>query len=185
MSGSNLAGRYAKALFELADKNSASEKVEGDLVRLIETLSSSPALKHTLKNPAVSKRSLEGVMGEILKKLGAHKLTLSFLLVVVRNGRVKSLEEIAFAYTNLMMQSRGEEVAYVTTASALQPAQITEVEKTIGQAFGSKIKAVLAVNDEILGGIIVRVGSKMLDASVSGKLDAFASLSKKNVANLN
>ena len=72
MSGSNLAGRYAKALFELADKNSVSEKVEGDLVRLIQTINSSPELKHTLKNPAVSKHSLEGVVKEILTKLGKY-----------------------------------------------------------------------------------------------------------------
>lgn len=185
MSGSNLAGRYAKALFELADKNAVSEKVEADLASLIEAVNANPSLKHTLKNPAVSKLSVEKVLGEILKKLSVNKLTSSFLLVVVRNGRIKSLAEIAFEYNHLMMQSRGEEVAYVTTASALNAGQVSEVEKTIGKAFGSKIKAVLAVNDEILGGIIVRVGSKMLDASVSGKLDAFAVASKKNVANLN
>ena len=65
------------------------------------------------------------------------------------------------------------------------PAQVAEIETSLGKALGSKIKAVLDVNEEILGGIIVRVGSKMLDASVSGQLNAFAAISKKSVANLN
>lgn len=185
MSGSDLAGRYAKALFELAEKNSLSDKVEGDLKHLLETISANESLQHTLHNPSVSKHSIAGIMEEILKKLGVTSLTNNFILVVVRNGRVKSLKDIIDSYKAIMMHSRGEEIAHITTASALQPKQVSDIEQTIGKALGSKIKAVTAVNDEILGGIIVRIGSKMLDASVLGQIEAFAAMSKKSVANLN
>lgn len=185
MSGLALAGRYAKALFELATKDKSSEKVEADLLQLIKAVSESPALAATLKNPSISKNSLSKVMSELLKKLNANGLSITFIMIVTQNGRIKYLTEIVDAYSNLMMKSRGEEYAYVTTATKLQEKQVKEVEKTLGAALGNKIKAVVAVNDEILGGIIVRIGSKMLDASLSGQLGKLSVINRKAIANLN
>ncbi len=185
MSGSNLAGRYAKALFELAEKNKSLDKVEGDLQQLMKAVEGSLVLRGAILSPVISKSNLSGVMAEILKRLAANSLTINFIGVLVQNGRIKHLAEVASAYLGLMMQSRGEEEAYVTTASSLDAKQIVDIENTLGKAMGHKIKAVMAVNDEILGGIIVRIGSKMLDASLSGQLEALALLNKKAIANLN
>ena len=185
MSGSNLAGRYAKALFELAEKNKSLDKVEGDLTQLMKTVENSAELSAAITNPVISKHDLSGVMLQILKKLDAANLTINFIGVLVQNGRIRHLAEVASAYFGLMMQSRGEENAYVITASGLQANQVADIEKTLGAALGNKIKAVVSVNDEILGGIIVRIGSKMLDASLVGQLKTLALLNKKAIANLN
>lgn len=185
MSGLALAGRYAKALFELAQKSNSLDKVEDDLNQLIKVVDISPELALALNNPVISKSNIEGALFEVLKKLGANKLTVNFINVLVQNGRTKSLAQVVQSYSNLMMQSRGEENAYVTTATTLSSKQIADIEKTLGSALGSKVKAVMAVNDGILGGIIVRIGSKMLDASLSGQLDKLAVLNKKAIANLN
>jgi len=185
MSGLALAGRYAKALFELAAKDSSSDKVEADLLQLMNTVNDSPNLKAALKNPSLSKKSMSKLMSDLLKKLGASSLATTFIMVVVQNGRIKYLSEIVSAYSTLMMKGRGEELAYVTTATPLKTAQIQEVEKAIGTALGSRIKAVVSVNDEVLGGIIVRIGSKMLDASISGQLGKLSVINRKAIANLN
>jgi F-type H+-transporting ATPase subunit delta len=84
-----------------------------------------------------------------------------------------------------MMQSRGEHAAYITVASALSDGQIADIEVALAAASGKKIKAIVSVDDEILGGIVVRIGSKMLDASVAYQIDKFAELSRKAVMNLN
>ncbi len=185
MSYAGLAGRYAKALFELAEKNNSLDKVESDLTQLIKAVEGSSELSKTILNPVISKSNLSGVITEILKKLAATDLTVKFIGTLVQNGRIIHLAEIVDAYFGLMMQSRGEEKAYITTASTLNPEQVKEIENTLGKALGNKIKAVVAVNEEILGGIVVRIGSKMLDASLSGQLEKLAMLNKKAIADLN
>ena len=185
MSGIALSGRYAKALFELAKADNSSDKVEADLLQLIKVVDNSKELTALLKNPAVSRASVSKVMAEVLKKLGASDLSVKFILMTTQNGRVKYLTEIVKAFSALMMKSRGEEYAYVTTAEKLKDSQIKEVEKALGSALGSKIKAVASVNDEILGGVIVRIGSKMLDASLSGQLSKLSVINRKAIANLN
>ena len=185
MSGTAIAGRYAKALFELAQNSKSLDVIEGDFAGLMSAIEASPELRGALNNPVISKENIETVLQQILKKIGANKLTVNFINILVQNGRVKLLEEAISAYHVLMMQSRGEENAYVTTASELNSKQVAEIEKALGAAVGSKIKAVVTVNNEIIGGIIVRIGSKMLDASISGQLEKLALVNKKAIANLN
>lgn len=185
MSGSSLEGRYAKALFELAEKKKTSDKVEADLVQLLKAIADSSALDQAIKNPAISKTSLLKVVAEILKKQGADKLTSDFVGVLVQNGRVRSVGQVVNAYSSLMREARGEEKAYVTTASSLDKKQVEELEKTLGKALSNRIKAEVSVNESIIGGMIVRIGSKMLDASISGQLEKLAILNKKAIAELN
>jgi F-type H+-transporting ATPase subunit delta len=180
-----LAGRYAKALFELAAQDGSSEKVEADLLQLMKIINESPALGNILKNPAISKGSLAKVLSELLRRMGASGFSTRFVMILIQNGRVKYLAEVTAEFSGLMMKKRGEENAYITTASTLKDSQVHEVEQALGKVLGSKIKAVIAVNDEILGGIIVRIGSKMLDASVSGQLERLSILNRKAIANLN
>jgi len=184
MSGLALAGRYAKALFELATKNKCLDAVEADLARLMKVVGDSSELSGVLSNPVISKSNVEAVLLEVLKKSGANKLTINFVNVLVQNGRIRHLAEVAEVYKSLMMNSRGEQSAYITAASALSANQVSDIEKALGSSFGKKIKAVVAVNDEILGGVIVRIGSKMLDASVASQLNKLAILNKKAIANL-
>lgn len=185
MSGLALAGRYAKALFELAAKDNSFDNVEKDLAQLVKAVAENNDLATVLKNPSISKTQVMNLLSLLLKKMGAGKLSENFVRVVVSNGRAKYLAEIVSAYSVLTMQRRGEEFAYVTTATKLGEKQVGEIEKTIGSSLGKKIKAVVAVNDEILGGIIVRIGSKMLDASLSGQLVKLSNINRKAIANLN
>jgi F-type H+-transporting ATPase subunit delta len=185
MSGIALAGRYAKALFELAEKKKLLDKVEGDLEQLMKVVGESQELAGVLGNPVVSKNNVAAVVCAVLNKLGANEITVDFLNILAQNGRIKYLSEIVESYSNLMMKNRGEEYAYITTAKKLKSDKVAIIEGTLGKALGSKIKVVTAVNDNILGGMIVRIGSKMLDASVVGQLDKLAMLNKKAIAALN
>lgn len=184
MSGLALAGRYAKALFELAEKNKSSAQIEGDLQQLLRVVNEVPELHAAINNPAISKTVIDGVMSQILNKSGANKLTVSFISVLVQNNRIKYLASVVASYVNIMMQNRSEENAFITTSTPLNQKQITEIEQSLSKALGHKIKPVTAVNADLLGGIVVRIGSKMLDASISGQLNRMEVLNKKAIANL-
>lgn len=182
MVGSILAGRYAKALFELAEQKGASEKVEEDLARVLAVLKSSTSLCGVIKNPAVSKNKLVSIMQGICIKLSTDKLTGDFIGVVARNGRIRIFTKVIEEYFDLMMRKRGEERAYVTAAKNLSADQVAQIEEALGRSLGRNIKAEISVNEKILGGIVVRVGSSMLDASLAGQLEKLAILSKRAVA---
>jgi F-type H+-transporting ATPase subunit delta len=185
MSGLAIASRYAKALFELAKNNNRLDVIEADLAQLMQTISGSKDLREVLSNPVVSKNNIMAVVTSILNKSGANELTVNFLSILVKNGRIKNVAEVVEFYNGLMMQGRGEEIANITSAYPLGKNQVADIETSLGVSFGKKIKAVVNLDQEILGGVIVRVGSKMLDASIVCQLNKLAMLNKEAVANLN
>ncbi len=185
MSIAQLANRYAKALFDLAEKSGKTNNVESDLGSILNTAQSSSLLLSFVKNPTFSKSTKESVMVAISKRTNADKLTVNFIRLLARNGRLDKLPEIINSYISLMMNSRGEEFAHITTASPLKDFELRNIEESLSKSIKKKVIAQVSVNDSILGGVVVRMGSVMLDASLSGKLEKLTVLSKKAVANLN
>lgn len=183
MSKSVLTGRYAKSIFDLANDNNALAKVENNLLALGRILDSSAELENILKNPAVSRNSQAAVMGDILKKADADDLTCKFINLLVKNGRISFLRGIIGDYVALAEGHRGELIAEVTSAVALNSKQISSIEESLGKSLQKKVRVHPKVNEEIIGGLIVRIGSKMLDASVLGKLNDLEYISKQAVAN--
>ncbi len=182
MSNSILSKRYAKAVFELAAESKSVDAIKKDFVSLQDLLKESQNLREAVQNPVISKLEQHNAMQFILKKIGVSELTERFIKVLIENGRISILSDVASSYFDMVKEHNGEITANITSAKPLLKKQITEIEKSLGKSLGKKVTAEENVDETILGGIIVKVGSKMVDASVSGGLEKLKIITKEAIA---
>jgi F-type H+-transporting ATPase subunit delta len=182
MPNSILSKRYAKALFDLATTENASDKVFSDFTEIQKLLEENIELREVIQNPVISKKDRHGALSAILKKLNASNIVERFISVLIYNGRLSLLPQAINAYFEMEKAYRGQITAHVTSATALSTKQIKEIEKTLGSKLNKVVKIEPTVDNSIIGGVIVRIGSKMIDASISGKLDQIQILSKQAIA---
>ena len=166
-----IAGRYAVALFDLAEGASALDAVEADLNGFARVISRSDDLRRLLTSPVYSRDQQQGALDAILDKAGAHRLTRNFIGLVARNRRLFVLEDMIRAFSVLMAQKRGEITAQVTSARALSDMQRDELTQALKKSLGHDVALDLSVDERLLGGLIVQVGSRMVDASIRTKLN--------------
>lgn len=165
-----LAGRYAAALFELAEEGKQLDAVAKDLASLRAMIDSSADLRRAILSPVVSRQDHAKAMTVLADKAGMGELTGNFLGFVSMNRRLLALDRIIGAYLSLLAQSRGEMTAEVISASELSEEHLEEIAAAVKQALGSKIAIEARVDTSLLGGLIVKVGSKMFDSSLRTKL---------------
>ena len=173
MSGSSgLSGRYAKALYELAAEKKIISKIVKDFISLKALLKSNDLLKNMIKSPAVSKLNKQSSIIKILKKAKADSLTIKFCGILAKNGRLILINEIIDVFLAEISRINGEVQAEVTSSFELDKAQQNKVELAIADATGVK-KIVLStkVDETLIGGLIVKIGSKMIDNSIKTKLN--------------
>lgn len=167
---SGLAGRYAAALFELADENKALDAVADDLKALRAMLDQSDALTRLARSPVLDRDEQWGAMAALLERMEANALTKSFLGVVTANRRLFALADIIQAYLDELASRRGEVTADVVTAHPLDDSQTKALEAALHKALGGKVAIDHRVDPSILGGLIVKVGSRMVDSSLKSQL---------------
>jgi len=173
MSGSSgLSGRYAKALYELARDSKVISSIAKDFESFKKLLQDNNSLKAMIQSPAVSKANKEDLILKILKKAKAHKLTLNFCGTLAKNGRLNLINEIIDVFLSEISRINGEVKAEVTSSFALDKSQQDEVKSAISKTTGVK-KIVLSnnVDESLIGGLIVKIGSKMIDNSIKTKLN--------------
>ena len=163
--------RYARAFIDLAAENKAIDKVEKDLSELSAMIESSADLKNLIRSPASNGEGTLNAVLSLADKAKFQKLTRNFLGTLVQNGRLNALEAIIKAAQKLLSERRGEISAKVQTASALNAAQTKALQESISKAIGAKVMLEAVTDPEILGGMIVTVGSQMIDDSVRRKLE--------------
>lgn len=169
-SESGLAGRYAAALFELADEGKALDAVAGDLSSLQSALEGSEDMQRLVRSPVIDRDDQWNAMSALLDKMKANDLTKRFLGVVTENRRLFALSAIIRAYIAELAQRRGEVTADVVTAHPLNATQTRELESALKKAVGGKVAIAARVDPAILGGLIVNVGSRMIDSSLRTQL---------------
>ena len=169
---SGVAGRYAAALFELADGAGAVDAVEADLDTLKAMLDGSADLRRLVGSPAFSTGDQWKAMEAILGRAGIAGLTVRFIGVVAANRRLFALPGMIRAYKALAADRRGEIAADVTSAIPLTDAQRAELGRALKDRLGSDVALNERVDPSILGGLIVKVGSRMIDTSLKTKLNA-------------
>ncbi len=165
-----LAGRYAAALFELADADKALDAVADDLAvfgRMVET---SDDLRRLVRSPVISRAEQEKAVLAIAEKAGMNKLTQNFVGVIAQNRRLFALPNIIGAYHAILASRRGETTAEVVSAKELSDAQMGALSDALKQAVGNKVTVDAKVDPGLLGGLIVKVGSRMVDSSLRTKL---------------
>ena len=172
-----VAGRYASALFELADTAKSLDQVAQDLTTFRTMVGSSPDLARLLASPVIG-RALQGkALLAVLDAAAIKGLTRNFIGAVAANGRARELVAMATAFLAELASRRGE-----TTVVPLAPAQLQQLNDALRSVLGSsKISIDARVEPEILGGLVVKVGSRLFDSSIRSKLQRLQ-LAMKGVA---
>lgn len=165
-----LAGRYATALFELADADKKLDDVAGDLQQLGAMIDESDDLSRLIKSPVMSRDDQVNAMAAIADAAKFADLTKNFVGVVADNRRLFAIPNIIKAYQALLAASRGEATAEVTSAVELSADQIKSLEDALKKAIGTKVQIEQRVDESLLGGLVVRVGSRMIDSSLKTQL---------------
>ena len=167
---SGVAGRYAAALFELAEEQKTLDAVAEDAASIRALLAESPDLRRLVASPVIGREEQGQAIAAVLEKAGVSELTRNFVGVVANNRRLFALDDMCVAYRELLSSRRGELTAEVTSAQPLTDAQRDALEQQLRAAMGSKVSLDASVDQSLLGGMIVKVGSRMVDSSLKTKL---------------
>ncbi len=165
-----LAGRYAAALFDLAEREKALDAVAEDLSVLGHMIDDSEDLQRLVRSPVISREDQQKAVLAVAEKAGMNPLTRNFLGVLADNRRLFALKDMIGAYQAILAARRGEATAEVISAKPLTDAQMSSLTDTLKQAVGTKVAVEAKVDAGLLGGLIVKVGSRMVDSSLNTKL---------------
>jgi F-type H+-transporting ATPase subunit delta len=171
-----LATRYAAALFELAESRNQLDAVAADLSALAKMIADSTDMKRLINSPVLSRADQGKAMAAVAKAAGFGDLAQKFIGLIAQNRRLFAIPAMIKAYHKMLADKRGELTAEVTAARALTPAQQAAVSDAIKRNVAVDVK----VDPSLLGGLIVRVGSRMIDNSLKTKLQKLQ-LSMKGV----
>lgn len=169
-----LAGRYATALFELARDQKQIETVSQSLGRLRAALQESPEFAALVTSPLIGREEATRATLAAAARLGVDSLTRSFLGVLAKARRLGILGNVIRDFEKLAAHARGEATAEVTSAHPLNDDQIAALKAKLRASLGRDVAVDLRVDSSILGGLVVRVGSRMIDGSIKTKLDNLA-----------
>jgi len=165
-----VAGRYALALYELAQESGAVEPTSGELERFQALLDSSEDLRSLVKSPVFRADEQEAALQAIFNTVGIDGIAAKLILLLAKNRRLSAVSDIIQTYRSLMARARGEVTADVTSAEPLTTAQLDTLKKDLAQAMGRNVMLVTRTDESLIGGLIVKVGSRMIDASLKTKL---------------
>ncbi|MEO1493946.1 MAG: F0F1 ATP synthase subunit delta [Pseudomonadota bacterium] len=164
------AGRYATALFELAQDSGSLDQTEADLKAVSEALGESSDLADLIQNPIYTRAQQGAAMAAIADKMGISELVKNVIGLMASKRRLFAVPRMISDFETLMAEHRGEVTADVTAARKLSAAQTKALTKEIKDATGRDVKLNVEIDESIIGGLIVKVGSKMVDSSIRSKL---------------
>ena len=167
---SSAAGRYATALFELAGETDALAQTEQDMETLGQALDASDDLRSLISTPIYTRDDQSRAMASVAEAMTLSALVGNVVGLMAGKGRLFMLGEVIDIFAMLMAEHRGEVTADVTTARALSDAQQAGLVATLKAAIGREVKLNVTVDEDIIGGLVVKVGSKMIDTSIRSKL---------------
>lgn len=164
-------GRYATALYELAAESGKTDEVAKNLQKMKDLLDDSADLRRLVFSPAISRDDQGTAMIALLKKAKADALTIKFIGLVASNGRLFALPQIIDNFLSDLAKKRGEVSAEVISAIKLDSGMQAEVKEAVSKIAGSdKISLSMQIDESLIGGLIVRIGSRMIDTSIKTKL---------------
>ncbi|MCI4590257.1 F0F1 ATP synthase subunit delta [Sphingobium sp. BYY-5] len=170
----SLSGRYAVALFDLARDANSLDAVAESLAALKGAATESPDFKDLITSPVLSRDAAGKTIAAVASSMGIDPLTTKFLGVLAQNRRLAQLPAIIRAYETLLSNHKGEARAEVTSAHALSKTQITALQKSLKARVGRNVAVDAKVDPAILGGLVVKIGSQMIDSSIRTRLNSLA-----------
>jgi F-type H+-transporting ATPase subunit delta len=170
----SLSGRYATALFDLAREAKAIDAVSASLETIARALSGAADFRALTTNPLLSRDEAAKAVAAVAEHLGLDALTAKFLGVLAQNRRLAQLPAVTAAFRALAAAHRGEASADVTSAHPLDAAQVDALKARLKATVGRDVAVNLKVDPAILGGLVVRIGSRMIDSSIRTRLNTLA-----------
>jgi F-type H+-transporting ATPase subunit delta len=170
---SGMAGRYATALFELALENRVVDAVKNDLETFDALVAQNPDLKRLVRSPVFGAEEQTKALAAILESIGIKDLSAKFLLLVASNRRLFAVREMIKAFRLLVARHKGEVTADVTVAEKLSDQHLEALKSALKTVTGGKaIELFVKIDPAIIGGLTVKLGSRMVDSSLRTKLNA-------------
>ncbi|WP_288412021.1 F0F1 ATP synthase subunit delta [uncultured Sphingomonas sp.] len=170
----SLGGRYATALFDLARQQGQLTAVESSLKTVSTAMGESADLAALVKSPLVGRDDAARAIAALVPVLGLDPLTANFLGVLAQNRRLGDLPAIIRAFRDLAARSRGETNAEVVSAHPLDQAQVDALKQQLRHRVGREVAIDLKVDPSLLGGLVVKIGSQMIDSSIKTRLNTLA-----------
>lgn len=174
----SLAGRYGSALFDLASENGTVTAVETDLEKLKGALDVSPELRAAVTNPQMSRAQQAQALDGVAEYLALSDLTRNFLGVLANNRRLSSLQDMIAAFKAIAAAQRGEVSAQVTSAHPLTEEQLATLKTKLTARQGRTVMLSHDVDPDLLGGLVVTIGSQRIDGSIRTRLNSLAQAMK-------
>jgi F-type H+-transporting ATPase subunit delta len=169
---SGMAGRYATALFELAVEQNAVDTVKGDLDRFDALVAGSPDLTRLVRSPVFTSEEQAKAVAAVLAKAGIGGLAANFIQLVASNRRLFAVSDMARGFRHRVARHRGETSAEVTVAEPLSDAHLAALKEALKSVTGKDVDLAVKVDPAIIGGLVVKLGSRMVDTSLRTKLNA-------------
>ena len=170
----SLSGRYATALFDLARESKSIEAVEASLTTLESAMVQSDDLRRLIASPLVARGAAANAIKAVAGSLQLDALTSKLLGVLASNRRLNQTTPVIAAFRSLAANHRGEASATVTTAHALDDHQLAALKAKLKTRVGRDVAVTMKTDPAILGGLIVKIGSQMIDSSIRTRLNTLA-----------
>lgn len=169
---SGMAGRYATALFDLARENGAIDAVKADLESFDTLISDNPDLARLVRSPVFSADEQLKALSAVLDRAGIGGLSARFLKLVTANRRLFAVHDMVRAFRQMVAANKGEATAEVTVAEEIKGEHLEALRSALKAVSGKDIDLKLKIDPAIIGGLIVKIGSRMVDTSLRTKLNA-------------
>lgn len=169
---SGVSGRYATALFELARDQKFVDSVKADLDKFTALLNDSPDLLRLVRSPVFTADAQAKALDAVLAKAGISGIAANFLKVLTKNRRLFAVADVIRAFRALVAQFKGEATAEVTVAEPLSDANLDALKAALKSVSGKDVDLNVKVDPSIIGGLVVKLGSRMVDSSLRTKLNS-------------
>ncbi len=176
---SGIAERYATAIFELAKEDNELPKVRGDIDALASALNVSEDFRDLIHSPIYGRDQQQAAVGAIADKMGLAAITGNTLRVMAAKRRLFVLPAMIVQLREMIARENGEITADVTAATELSDDQRSRLAETLKKSIGREVNINLSVDESLIGGLVVKVGSKMIDTSIRSRLDALQNSMKE------
>ena len=170
MSVETVARRYASALADVVVKNNQTDVVKSELKLWEEMLDSGSDLQTAFRNPAIQQQNKEKVLETLLEKTKPSPATANFLRILLRNGRLTELKEINERFDAILSERGGIVAAQITSARPLGEAEKAELKANLEKLTGRNVSLTFGINEELIGGVVTKIGSTVYDGSVKTQL---------------
>ena len=176
---SGIAARYATAVFEIAKESNALGNLETNVTELAAALEASEDLSALISSPLVSRDDQEKAIAAVAQKMGLESALSNGLALMAQKRRLFVLPQLLSQLADLISEEKGEVTAEVASAKALTKTQSEKLSKTLTARVGKTVKINATVDEDLIGGLVVKVGSKMIDTSIRSKLNSLQNVMKE------